>query len=142
VDVWQSVAELARQVERDPLSPPQRGATDEELRDLARRLQGPLSAPLITWLRLLNGDTISEGGVFGARPDVPFLDIAHRLKGYRQEWGEAGWLPVASDGCGNNYVLLPDDRVGFVDTAADPAAIAEVMADSLASFLLWYLPRK
>jgi cell wall assembly regulator SMI1 len=124
------------------LAPPQRGATEAELRDLERRLQRSLPAPLITWLRLLNGDTISEGGVFGARPDVPSLDIAQCMKGYRQEWGEAGWLPVASDGCGNYYVLLPDDRVGFVEPMADPAAIAEVMADSLASFLLWYLPRK
>jgi cell wall assembly regulator SMI1 len=138
---WDEVADLVGRVRRDPKAPPQRGATADELRDLERRLGSALPQSLVRWLLILNGDTIGEGGVMGARPDAPELDIVRVASIFRDEWTEHSWLPVASDGTGNFYVLLEDGRVGFVDTAAAPPAHAEVKAESLPSFLLWYLPR-
>lgn len=141
VSIWDEVGEVAQQAVRDPSAPPQRGATAAELRDLESRLGRPLPRSLVAWLLVLNGDTIGEGGVFGARPDAPALDIGRVLDRYREEWDPPAWLPVASDGCGNYYLLLADEGVGFVDTMADPAVVSRVVEDSLVSFLLWYLPR-
>lgn len=98
-----------------------------------------LPESLASWLGILNGDTIGQGGVFGARRDSTFLDIGHISKIFQEEWAGHSWIPVASDGCGNYYVLLPDERVGFVDTMADPYAIDAIEAETLAVFLLWYL---
>jgi hypothetical protein len=138
---WDAVGALARSVVRDPDAPPQRGATAEELGDLERRLASPLPSSLTTWLLMLNGDTIGEGGVFGARPDEPSLDIAHVRQIFRDEWAAKPWLPVASDGSGNYYVLIDGGPVGSVETTSDPRAVAKENAGSLAAFLLWYLPR-
>src|SRR3954453_21768523 len=68
---WDSVSSLAGRVRRDPDASPQRGATADDLRDLERRLKSPLPPSLVRWLLILNGDTIGEGGVFGARSDAP-----------------------------------------------------------------------
>ena len=142
VTAWQSVADLAAKVYRDPRAPAQRGATAEELASLELRLGLSLPASLTTWLGVLNGDTVGQGGVFGARRDKSFLDIAHISKIFQVEWAGHLWIPVASDGCGNYYVLLPDERVGFVDTMADPRAIDAIKAETLDEFLLWYLLQK
>jgi hypothetical protein len=93
-------------------------------------------------LLILNGDTIGEGGVFGARADDPALDIARVRETFREEWAGQPWLPVASDGCGNYYVLVGDGPVAFVDVMSDPRAVSDMKADSLDAFLLWYLPRR
>lgn len=138
---WESIAVLARRVARDPTAPVQRGATAEELRDLESRLVSPLPPSLVTWLLILNGDTIGDGGVFGACADKPALDIACIRGIFSREWSDRPWLPVASDGCGNYYVLINGETVGFIDSSADPRVIAEV-TDSLDAFLLWYLPRR
>src|SRR5690242_1499034 len=65
---------------------------------------------------------IGSGGVFGPRPDEPYLDMPQRRDSFPQ-WAEKGWLPVAGDGCGNCYVLTADGTVGFVDTMKDPGRI-------------------
>lgn len=139
---WSSVSALAQRAERDPTAPPQRGATQEELGSLERRLDTTLPEPLVRWLTILNGDTIGQGGVFGAREDDAALDIARIRSIFREEWQGTAWLPVASDGCGNYYVLMEDGRVGFVETSEDPRLVSTIEAESLDEFLLWYLPRK
>src|SRR4051812_19389544 len=138
---WSAVADLAHRVHRDPDAAPQRGATPAELDDLEARLSQPLPTALREWLVIINGDTIGEGGVLGARPDAPHLDIA-RLRELHNEWADCSWIPVASDGAGNYYLLAGDGTVGFVEPMADPGAIQRTVAASLRDFLLWYLGRR
>ena len=61
----------------------------------------------------LPGSGIGPGGIFGPRPDEPYLDMPQRRDLF-PEWAEQGWLPVAGDGCGNCYVLTADGTAGFV----------------------------
>jgi hypothetical protein len=56
-------------------------------------------------LRVCKGEAICAGGVFGARPDQDFLDVAAHLALHPQ-WKSFGWPPVAGDGCGNYVVLM------------------------------------
>jgi hypothetical protein len=50
-------------------------------------------------------------------------------------WQNLSWLPVASDGCGNYYVLTEDGLVGFVDTMKDPGKIDRSASGDLLSFM-------
>lgn len=140
----QDVLRLLPGVQRAPEQPFPGGADDQDLADLQRRLGGPLPAVLADWLRVCRGEAICAGGVYGARPDRAFLDIAERLALHPQ-WRDLGWLPVAGDGCGNAYVLLTRGdlagHVAFVDTISDPDSIESLTADSLWSFLRALLTR-
>ena len=130
---------LLTQVPRPPDAPAAGGADDAEIADLARRLGQPLPPALVAWLRLCRGDVIGPGGIFGARPDQPFIDMKHR-RSYHREFFDRGWLPVAGDGCGNDYVLITHGplagKVAFIETITDPDRIDYLVASDL-----WHFPR-
>ncbi|MBG0569254.1 SMI1/KNR4 family protein [Actinoplanes aureus] len=132
------VLRLLPEAERPPGEPFPGGADDQEIADLERRLGIPLPEALVDWLRVCKGEGICAGGVFGARTDDEFLDMATYLAMFPQ-WQESGWLPVAGDGCGNYYVLVTSGeftgQVGFIDTITDPDSIAHVAGQSLWMFL-------
>lgn len=119
---------------RAPEDEPPAGASPAELAALADRLGQSLPAALKTWLSICRGAAIGPGGVFGHRPDRPALDMVRILEIY-PEWRAPGWLPVASDGCGNYYVLAGDGTVGFVETMSDPGKINQRAASDLLSFM-------
>lgn len=96
---------------RAPGEDPPRGARRDELDCLQARLGVSLSPALRAWLSVCWRARIGPGGVFGASPDAPDVDMARRRDLY-PEWAELGWLPVAGDGCGNYYVLLGNGTVG------------------------------
>lgn len=110
------------------------GASPGQLARLEERLGRPLPEELATLLTICNGGAIGPGGIYGQRPDETFLDLPSILAMF-PEWAEAGWLPVAGDGCGNYWVLLGDGRVGFVDTMSDPGALDRVTDPDLFSFV-------
>jgi len=58
-----------------------------------------------------------------------------RISDMFPQWRELGWLPVASDGCGNYYVLARDGTVGFVEPISDPSTINRCAAPDLLSFM-------
>ena len=116
------VRRLVHGAVRAPEEPCIEGASVQELGDLEQRLGRTLPAQLRDWLTICRGAAIGPGGFFGHLPDCPFLDLPSVLADY-PEWRAQDWLPVAGDGCGNYYVLLPSGQVGFVDTMADPAVI-------------------
>jgi cell wall assembly regulator SMI1 len=143
VDIRQHVADLVSRAVRAPGAPIAAGATDEDLAELQSRVPIPLPMPLREWLRVCRGDAIGPGGVFGARPDDPHLDIGHRLAPH-PEWLDLGWLPVAGDGNGDDYVLATTGQltgwVGFVDQA-DTERIDYVVATDLWRFMRFLLRR-
>lgn len=101
-----------------------RGASGIELAALRTRLGRDLPAQLAELLTICNGARIGPGGLFGHRPDDPYVDLPSYIDLFPQ-WAERGWLPVAGDGCGNYYVLLADDSVGFIDPMTVPNALDE-----------------
>lgn len=124
---------------REPGTAPERGATVQELHDLGLRLGQPLPEALAAWLTVCRGEAIGAGGVFGCRPDEQSLDIGHILEIY-PEWAGRGWIPVASDGCGNYYVLIDGGDIGFVDTMESFERL-HIEAPDLFTFLREYLAR-
>jgi hypothetical protein len=101
---------------------------------LAERLGQRLRPELRTWLSICGGAAIGPGGVFGQRPDRPHLDMV-KIREMHPQWRVLGWLPVASDGCGNYYVLAEDGTVGFVDPKNDPGKINRHAASNVLSFM-------
>jgi hypothetical protein len=64
----------------------------------------------------------------------PNLDVPSYLELF-PGWTAQGWIPVASDGCGNYCVLLVDGSVGFVDTMSDPDALEDTRHADLFAFV-------
>jgi hypothetical protein len=118
---------------RAPEEEAPRGASPPEIGSLQARLGCGIPPVLRAWLSVCRGAGIGPGGVFGPRPDRPYLDMAQRRDSF-PEWAEQGWLPVAGDGCGNCYVLTADGTVGFVDTMKGPGRIDRQVAGDLLSF--------
>jgi hypothetical protein len=139
------VRDMLANVPRAPEQPPVGGASEDDIADLVSRLGRSLPDDLLAWLRICRGEAIGPGGVFGARPDGPALDIQARLALY-PSWDDHGWLPVAGDGCGNVYVLIERGRaagaVGFIDVLADPIAIGYLVASDLWHFLRFLFARE
>jgi hypothetical protein len=144
-EAYEEVCRLLPRVPRAPEQPFPGGASDEELADLARRLDLELPIELADWLRVCKGEQIGPGGVFGARPDDEDGDIVAQLSRYPR-WRVNGWLPIAGDGCGNCYVLLTSDMlagfVGFVDVQSDPDFLDCVVASDLWRFLAFLFTRE
>jgi cell wall assembly regulator SMI1 len=144
-DLAAQVHDLLARVPRPPDEPAAGGAGDVEIADLARRLGQTLPSRLVAWLRLCRGDVIGPGGVFGARPDRPFIDMEHRGS-YHPGFIDRGWLPIAGDGCGNIYVLIMlgplAGKTAFIETTTDPDRIDYLVASDLWHFLRFLLARE
>jgi hypothetical protein len=128
---------VARAV-RAPEEEAPRGAGPAELGSLRARLGCAIPPVLRAWLSVCRGAGIGPGGVFGPRPEALPLDMAWRRDLF-PEWAKLGWLPVAGDGCGNCYVLIPDGTVGFVDTMKDPGQVDHRAGNDLLSFMIGLL---
>lgn len=98
-------------------------------------------------LRVFNGGFIVNEPLMGVPPIQSALDAVFATRQARTHWGAIGWsealVEVASDGCGNPYVLLLDRRdgagdapVGFFD--AGVMEVTEVVASSYVHFV-WFL---
>lgn len=102
------------------------GAEDRELSDFEKRFALTLPDELKSWLRVCNGPRVGAGGFFGIRTgdygDGRAFSIDECLE-FHPDWIESRWIPVASDGCGNTYVLDGRDRkrcpAFFVETCID-----------------------
>lgn len=137
---------LVTQVPRPPEASEPSGATADQLNSLERSLQQPLPVELTAWLGKCNGVVAGPGVLYGARPDNLTLDIGVARASW-PEWVARGWIPVASDGTGNAFVLQgaspPEPSpVYFVDCSEDPARLGYVAASSLDRFLVFLLERE
>lgn len=110
------------------------GASQEQLTALRTRLRRDLPTQLTDLLAVCNGARIGPGGLFGQRPEKPYLDLPSVLALF-PAWTAHGWIPVGGDGCGNYDVLRPDGSVGFVDTMSDPEALQDTRHPDLFAFI-------
>ncbi|MBI3862417.1 MAG: SMI1/KNR4 family protein [Planctomycetia bacterium] len=112
-------------------------ATRTAAAEFSERLDVAIPDDVVQWLTVLNGARIGRGGVFGIRPDDDYCDIEAMFNVY-PGWKTKGWIPIAGDGCGNYYVIIPDETcfpVCFVDTMADSERPTYVVASGTWQFL-------
>lgn len=121
------------------------GAHLNDIESLERKHGLALPDDLKKWLLAFNGAPIGPGGVFGVG-DIPrHLSIDHYF-GLYPEWRDAGFVPIAGDGCGGYFVI--DSRVpsGFpvhyVDPHEDSLQPQYAVASNLFSFLRFLLLRE
>lgn len=96
-------------------------------------------ADLVVWLSRCNGLLLADGTWllgWGGHLDS-ILRMESVLESY-PGFAENNWWPVASDGCGN-YWVLADDGVAFVDCAEDPGRRAYIVSSTLDRFLVPFL---
>lgn len=110
------------------------GATNAEIDAAEQTIGLQFPAELREWLREVNG-----AGLFLGISGKYNLVVA--LTRVYPDWIQRGWLPVATDGCGNDYVLITMGEygnsrpVGFVDACSDPDEICYIVGSSLERFI-------
>ena len=120
------------------------GASDDDIVGFEKRTGLKVPPLLRSWLRTSNGPCVGSGGVYGFRPDRPFLDIEHKLQLY-PAWIELGWIPIANDGCGNYYLVVMRNEFGegepvvFLDTLQGETEPTYVVASDTWHFLRFYV---
>jgi hypothetical protein len=137
---------LIKLAKRAPAPPGQElvGASETEIQNLENEIARPLSPGFRSWLRAVNGTMLGPGGIFGIRNSRDTLSIIKYLNSY-PEWKSAGWVPIAGDGLGNIWVVVPQgpdggpDWVAFVDVHEDPAAVDRYFASSVPRFIEFLL---
>jgi cell wall assembly regulator SMI1 len=120
-----------------PDHPPRPGAALSELKMLETRLQCRLPDELRSWLATVDGAFVGGQGLLKAAKKSGPFSLEETFEFYPL-WKENGWFPVASDGCGNSYVLLAKEEghpVAFIDTMHDPSKPNYLVASSLVTFL-------
>lgn len=135
--VYDDVLELLKRTQ-DPDAGPIVGATDDEIRSLETAIGMSLPESLKSWLRVCRSSLGGEGGIYGtSQSHSEFLNIDARLDLY-PTWRELGWIPIAGDGCGNQYVIVDyegREAVAFIEAVVDPEQIAYFTATTLDIFL-------
>jgi hypothetical protein len=133
---------LLDQVPRDPSGTwPPTGASAWEIREFARRNDLRIPPELEDWLAICNGAGVGPGGLYGIE------EIDRELE-YRPIWRRRGWIPLANDGSGNDYIFVirnPPELSGpvfFLDHSGgelDPEVLDRVPTYVVASGLWTFL---
>lgn len=134
--MYDDVLKLLRHT-HNPATGPIVGATDDEIQSIETKVGLPLPDSLKSWLRVCKSSTGGEGGIYGLSETHEFLNIDALLNLY-PTWRALGWIPVAGDGCGNEYVIVQHDGrevVAFVEAVVEEDEIAYITATSLEIFL-------
>jgi cell wall assembly regulator SMI1 len=139
----EELMELARQA---PAPPGQRltGASEADIAKLENEIGRTLSGGYRRWLMAANGAMLGPGGMFGIRDKRDFLSTEKYLA-LHPEWQSLGWVPIAGDGLGNYWVVVPQgpdgtsDWVAFVDTHEDPANVDRYVASNVLKFVRFLL---
>ena len=120
--------------------------SNQQLNQGRKSLGIDLPEDLMRWLTLCNGTLAGAGGIYGLYPEKSWVD-AVKILGLSPEWRGLKWIPVASDGCGNFYVLVCGGEavrppVAFVDTIRDRQSLAYAVGSNLWTFIYFYLHRE
>jgi hypothetical protein len=135
------ISELLYQVPRPPEDSIPPGVCTEQLAQFEGRTGIKLPAMLRRWLTLTNAPCIGPGGFYGIHPTRSHLDIEEYLRQF-PEWRGRKWIPVAGDGCGNQYIIPTQNEFGlgypvmFVDMGQTIASPAYIVASDLEHFIV------
>src|ERR1700722_17360657 len=72
--------------------------TTAEVEEFEKKFRLELPIELKAWLFVANGANVNPGGVFGLK------DFAQNYS-WHPNWLSKKWIPIASDGCGDSWVL-------------------------------------
>lgn len=141
------VTDLLHKVPAAPGEPVPQGVADITFSEFSDRTGIDVPPALAVWLRLTNGPCVGPGGIFGIRPNRENLDIEFHY-GLFPVWKSRKWIPVASDGCGNYYVLAtnqefgPGDPILFIETTRSAEEPEFIVASDLLAFLRFLLEKE
>ena len=85
-------------------------ATQNDFNEFESKFQIKLPDELKEWLMLCNGAPLQPGDVYGINSPNSSLNISNFYKIFT-EWPLLKWIPLASDGCGDYYVLDTQLRI-------------------------------
>jgi len=146
MDGFEEIKGLARRAATlnliEPTLPP--GASDAEIAGFEIRTGLTIPPAFREWLKFTNGPVIGAGGVYGIRTAHSITNIEPHYD-WHPEWREKGWIPIAGDGCGDDYVIATQEcnsqghPVFFIDNHIDPLEPAYIVASNVLSFLRFYL---
>lgn len=145
MSVPEDIQRLASQVPSPPGEPLPPGASDDEIDAFSKRTGVQVPTDLREWWKFTNGPCIGPGGMYGIRPQREHLDLEGVYQ-HHPEWQRLNWIPVAGDGCGNEYVLTVTPESGplrpvyfFEHEQSDPRRFEYVVASGLWQFLRFLL---
>lgn len=147
MNATQQIANLLQLVPKPPEDSIPPGLDELHLDQFEGRTGITLPPMMRRWLMLTNGPCVGPGGFYGIRPMRSDLDIEGRIALF-PEWRNRKWIPVAGDGCGNDYIMPTQNEFGtglpiiFVDTTISPDVPIYVVASDLEHFLLGILQKE
>ncbi len=122
---------------------PIKPASQKDIREFETEYGSKLPAELAEWVNMYNGATVNPGGIYGLN------DILSLYKSVNPSWLAKGWIPIASDGCGDYYVL--DTNIFIPTSGTHPVYFVDqsnydkpayVVASGLWRFLKFLLDRE
>ena len=104
-----------------------------------------LPKDFIDWLFITNGSNVGPGGFFGIETGRNSNDIEFYLNLY-PIWVEVKYIPVASDGFGNTYLIdltnsFTNGFIFFIDSSGDISKPTYYVASHVWTFLYCILSR-
>ncbi|MCI0643222.1 MAG: SMI1/KNR4 family protein [Gemmataceae bacterium] len=105
------ISKLLAKAKKWRTEPLPEGIADEKINAFMKKTGIVVPDDLRKWLKTANGAWVGPGGIFGIRPQDPFLDIESRLE-ESSICKKKKWIPVAGDGCGNSYIMPTDGDLG------------------------------
>jgi len=141
------IQQLLGRVQKPPGEEIPEGLSVEELNRAESSLGLRFPTALRQWLSLTNGPCVGPGAFVGIRTRRQLADMEKILSFY-PAWIVKGFIPVATDGCGNFYVaavdrkLQEDAPILFIDTQENPSMPAYIAASDLGRFILFFLRKE
>lgn len=142
-----AIRTLLRRIPHPPEEELPAGLSDQECTRFEERTGLVMPPDLRAWLNISNGPCVGPGGLYGVCPPRMHLDIESYYDMY-PTWRTRGWIPVAGDGCGNQYVLVTKREYGnglpivFVESTSDHEMPAYIVASDIRHFLLFLFLRE
>lgn len=126
------------------MNPP---ASEAQIRSCQARIGLQFSPSFREFLLLSNGGSAGGAPIYGVPPLPREFDLVADRESALRFWpAYRNWVPLATDGCGNDFVLVVDAGksdgeipIGFVEKAEDPTRIDMFVASNYWSFLHFWL---
>lgn len=139
---FDQLVQLLRDAPLNPDADFPSGLNRSETIALQERLGIAMPPVFSEWLAKVNAPCVGSGGFVGFSPTRKSLDLESIYRNH-PNWKSSGWLPVANDGSGNYYVLVPPRfPVAFIDVSENSHGLAYVAASSLLKFIEMFIRRE
>lgn len=113
-------------------------AGDVQIDKFAERVEFLIPDQLRSWLK------IADGVFIGNQQMLSLLEI-ESIYEYQNDWREKMWIPIATDGTGNTYIIPVGEEYGmgypvfFYDCYDDFENPSYIVASDLAHFLEFFM---